>query len=356
MIDKLKIHALKSIKDLTFDCKKLNILVGTNSSGKSTILQSLLIVGQNTSEYDKHGLNGPLVSLGNFAEVHSSFVAEDEKEVQIEITSDMSPMMYRFPDFSEDYGKCILPFNGNDFIKRMSYKDNLHYLSCSRMGANDVYNKNYSSDMRFGINGEFAFDFLLKVKNNPLILKDEIPIKYEEDQTLLGQVNYWLNYILGAEISIEDIVNSDLIKVSYDVHGHQRNRPKNVGSGVSYLISMIIMCLGSNHGATLIIENPEIHLHPAAQSRVTEFLYFIAESGRQLFIETHSDHIFNGIRAGIATKSMDKTSVAIDFVKFDEKQGTIVIPIDIGNDGDIENPQKDLFDQFNIDLNKMLGF
>ena len=53
---------------------------------------------------------------------------------------------------------------------------------------------------------------------------------------------------------------------------------------------------------------------------------------------------------------MDKASVSIDFVKFDEKQGTVVIPIEIGNDGDIENLQKDLFDQFNIDLNKMLGF
>lgn len=356
MIDNLKIHALKSIKDVSIDCKKLNILVGTNSSGKSTILQSLLLVAQNTDERDKHGLNGPLVSLGDFQEIHSSLVAEDEKEIQIEITSDHYPMLYRFTDFTEDIGKCIIPFYQNDFIKRFTYKDNLHYLSCSRIGASDVYNKNYSSNMRFGINGEYTFDFLLKVKKNPLLLKDEIPIEYEEDQSLVGQVNYWLNYILGAEISIEDIVNSDLIKVSYDVHGHQRNRPRNVGSGVSYLISMIIMCLGSNHMATLIIENPEIHLHPAAQARVTEFLYFIANSGRQLFIETHSDHIFNGIRAGIATKKMDKESIAIDFVRFNEKQGTEVIPIDIGNDGDIENPQKDLFDQFNIDLNKMLGF
>lgn len=355
MIDKLSIHGLKSIKDLTLECKKLNILVGTNSSGKSSILQSLLLVGQNIDTDNGYDLNGPLLRLGNFSEAYSSLLSEEKKYIIIEMVIDSITAQFTFPYLDDEITKCIMPFTVG-FIHHMSFKDSLHYLSCSRIGTMDTYNKNYSHEMKFGINGEYVFDFLLKAKKNPFLLKDLIPIKYEDDQTLLGQVNYWLNYIIGAEIHVEDILKSDLVKVTYDTNGQKEKRPKNIGSGVSYLISILVMCLGSNPNATLIIENPEIHLHPAAQSRVTEFLYFIAESGRQLFIETHSDHIFNGIRAGIATKSMNKTSVAIDFVKFDEKQGTIVIPIDIGNDGDIENPQKDLFDQFNIDLNKMLGF
>lgn len=58
---------------------------------------------------------------------------------------------------------------------------------------------------------------------------------------------------------------------------------------------------------------PEIHLHPKAQSKLCEFLYFVSQSGRQLFIETHSDHIFNGLRVGVANGSMNQEDISVNF-------------------------------------------
>lgn len=69
MIRKIGVEALKSIKNIQVECSKLNLLVGTNSSGKSSFLQSILLVAQNTVE--EEGLNGSLVSLGEFREVRN---------------------------------------------------------------------------------------------------------------------------------------------------------------------------------------------------------------------------------------------------------------------------------------------
>jgi predicted ATPase len=115
------------------------------------------------------------------------------------------------------------------------------------------------------------------------------------------------------------------------------------------------MCLASPVGAVLVIENPEIHLHPAAQSKVCEFIYFIASANRQLFVETHSDHIFNGFRVGIATEAMETDRINIQFVSLGNEHITEATKILIGKRGRIENQQKDLFEQFDMDMNKMIG-
>ena len=72
-------------------------------------------------------------------------------------------------------------------------------------------------------------------------------------------------------------------------------------------------------------------------------------------METHSDHIFNGFRVGIATKSMREELLNIQFVYLNEQHLAEAIKVKIGKMGKIENQRKDLFDQFDLDLNKMIG-
>ena len=135
----------------------------------------------------------------------------------------------------------------------------------------------------------------------------------------------------------------------------KRIRPENIGAGTSYLIAILVMCLSAPEQGVVIIENPEIHLHPSAQAKVCEFLYFIAARGRQIFVETHSDHIFNGFRAGLATGSMQEDLLNIQFVYLNEQHLTETVKVKIGKRGKIENQRKDLFDQFDLDLNRMIG-
>ncbi|MBR1742313.1 MAG: AAA family ATPase [Lachnospiraceae bacterium] len=131
-----------------------------------------------------------------------------------------------------------------------------------------------------GVNGQYAIGYL---NAHALDLIEQRMCKYEEDYTLFGQVNWWLHYIVGAEIKTIQIPGTDYVQASYSMNDINEIRPQNIGSGVSYLISVLVVCLASLKDSVLVIENPEIHLHPSAQSRVAEFLYFISQCDRQLF-------------------------------------------------------------------------
>lgn len=346
MITQISTKHLKSISNLDFNCKRLNLITGTNSSGKSTFIQSLLLAKQN--ELANIGLNGPLVNFGEFKDAKNFNVSEKTISINVNFHSGQKEVLI----IDED------GIQRNDFLTTKNTLNaehecwNIDYLSCDRIGAEDIYRKNYANNTDIGINGEFAIYSLEKFKDMPL--PEEI-IADTSSYTLSTQVNFWLNYILGATITTEDVVGTDFVKCFYSTSAGKLVRPKNIGAGFSYLISVIIVCLLSKKNDIIIIENPEIHLHPQAQSKVCEFLYFIAKNDRQLFIETHSDHIFNGIRVGIATENMDSKNISVNFFSIDDNDCTQNTVIEFGKRGRILNYTEGLFDQFDSDLNRMLN-
>lgn len=134
-----------------------------------------------------------------------------------------------------------------------------------------------------------------------------------------GQVDYWLNRILGYRVSAEEIPGTELIRVAYSSREIGRNiRPKNVGTGVSYIAEIIIAAFSCKRGDMPVIENPEIHLHPSGQSELVESLVFLAHKGLQVVMETHSDHIFNGLRRCVGRDRTAGENVRIYFFRQDE--------------------------------------
>lgn len=347
MLKTIYVNGYKSIKELEVECSRLNLFIGTNSSGKSSLLQAILLVVQNLER--SYGLNGPLVSSGEFRETRNYSLKNDT--IEIKLSNEEKERVDL--TICEDGKAYIEPREDGKLARTLNLVNRrVHFLSCSRIGSRDVYNKNLSVSDMFGKNGEYAIDFLSKYKDEPL---EKELICYHESYTLSTQVNRWLEYIIGARIQTEEIIGTDVVKASYNMVESFYARPKNVGSGVSYLISILIVCLGSHKGDMIIIENPEIHLHPLSQSRLCEFLYFISKADRQVFVETHSDHLFDAIRVGISQRTMEKEHIAINFFRLGSDGCTRKHVIDIGKNGRIENPMPNLFDQFEVDLNKMLG-
>lgn len=357
MLNKIKIKNLKSLLDIEIVCNKLNLIAGINSSGKSSALQAVLLLSQNIAQ--EVGLNGDLVNLGDFREVKNAF--DEDESIKVEVVDNDGNFVSKcfYPESEKETDsiqyKSNLEVSPNaELLKNsINYKNgHLHYLSCQRVGHLEQYPKNLSLNDFIGYNGEFAINYLLKHRTDNL----ETSLIMDDSQyTLDYQVNYWLDRIVGAKVSIEDIVGTDFVKAFYSLANIKQSRPKNVGSGIGYIISVLIMCLTSKKDDIIIVENPEIHLHPSAQAKVCEFLYFIAKSGRQLFIETHSDHLFNGIRAGIAAEEMDINDISVNFFSLDEKGCTKNTKIEFGKRGRILNQEIGLFDQFDLDLRKMIG-
>jgi predicted ATPase len=99
----------------------------------------------------------------------------------------------------------------------------------------------------------------------------------------------------------------------------------SVGLGVSQLLPVLVRCLLAEPGDVVLLEQPELHLHPASQQRLADFVLACSRSGRQLIIESHSEHLVNRLRLRAAEdKSVDSEiarSVGIIFAERDLASG-----------------------------------
>ncbi|GAQ19127.1 AAA ATPase protein [Oceanobacillus picturae] len=352
MISKLRINNMKSFESTTLDLHNFTLLVGMNSAGKSTIIQALLLAIQNINDEGRSPLNGRLISLGEFSDVRN-FI-KNAKSFSVELNSVNEKLSF---DFFEDNDSviCEIEPKENELTEYLNQKNKrIHYLSSKRIGSQDLYEKNYDKYNDYGVFGEYAIDYFDKNKQNQV--KDYLIKDKSVGVTLDIQLNYWLKYILNSELSTEDIKDTDQVKAKFLSVNNRYVRPKNIGSGLSYIVSILVSILSSQKGDLIIIENPEIHLHPKAQSKLTELMTFVAEKGIKLIVETHSDHIFNGARKSIFKKTISKENVSVYFFEIDNIElNTKATRINIKDDGNVGNHQDGLFDQFDDDLDELLG-
>ncbi len=349
MLNKLYIKDFKSIDNLTLNLRYLTILAGTNSAGKSSIIQSILLLSHNITNDFNSPLNGHLVSIGNFDEA-SNFITNAKK---FNIDLDGFELEFIGDDSKKNCEVKII--KDNEAIKDVLnyHRKKLHYICADRLGSQDLYLKNFDMYDKFGVFGEFAIDYFEKEKRNPI---ENNLIIDKNSTTLETQVNYWLKYIINAKLQTNEIMESDRVKATFNYMNNRPVRTKNIGSGLSYIISILIVCLASKKDDVIIIENPEIHLHPKAQSKLTEFFTFIANAGIQLIIETHSDHIFNGIRVAVNKKRISTDKISINFFDLDmETLLTKHSEIKLNEYGGVINHINGLFDQFDDDLDELLG-
>lgn len=348
MLKNIHVKGFKCIDNSELELKNLNLLTGRNSSGKSTLIQAVLLGLQ---EYDKVKYNNPLnnryVELGEFNDVKNLITGS--KQIDIDMLLSTGEKIEN-SIYVDDEDKVIL--------KRTPEQEQLPkvlYVSANRIGVLDFYQKNLTDLTQIGIHCEYAFDYLSKNKESKIIedfIKDKTTVP-----TLGHQVNYWLNYIMNYDVIADIIEDINVIRVRYaSIKNRKPTRPQHVGTGVSYIAEIIIAALSCQKGDVLIIENPEIHLHPKAQSKTIEFLAFLASKGLQIIVETHSDHIYNGLRKSIHNKQIDVEQCQIYFFEKDENEISSATKIKINENGTIENPVDGLFDQFDEDLDELLDW
>jgi len=94
-----------------------------------------------------------------------------------------------------------------------------------------------------------------------------------------------------------------------------------VGVGVSQVLPVILLCLLAAPGTVVILEQPELHLHPRLEQKLADFLLACVRSGRQLVVETHSEHLVNRLRYRVASDPTDETHELIRLVFAESEQG-----------------------------------
>lgn len=361
MLKQLYIENFKCYESENINFEKLTVLAGENGSGKSTVIQSLLLLKQShdihnniVEDINKLYLNDYYCELGSYRDIlYCESSNKDDKII----------FAYTDKDGSRRDLECIPDVNNKHVLKiehsipnaveeenksagRFIY--DFDFISADRFGPKTFYHVDGNfSTLKVGKLGEYT-GIIISNYQDDLIFLDELNNALK---SIFGFIEIKANHIDSANISVLEITNSETKSLGY-------KSPVNMPYGVSYVLPILVSCLIRHPNRktelkepTVVIENPEAHLHPAAQSRLGEFLAEMASNGIQIILETHSDHIVNGIRKAVKNQKIFYQDVLFNFFeKSDEIGMNIIHDIKLKENGKLSSWPKGFFDQIDKDM------
>lgn len=196
----------------------------------------------------------------------------------------------------------------------------VRYLGPLREAPHVLYDPG-PSKRDLGVVGEYSAAVLHAQARTPVLM----PTPHgRPERRLLGEaLDFWLREIGLVESARSKDEGRMGIGLSVTPKGIDREVDlTSVGVGVSQVLPVILLCLLAEPGTLVILEQPELHLHPKLQQDLADFLLACTLAGRQLVIETHSEHLVNRLRYRIAADETDETHGLIRLV-FAENEGGV---------------------------------
>lgn len=376
-INQIELINLKLHKETCLNISGLTILTGMNGMGKSSVIQSMLLLRQSFLMNDlDSGLNlkGDLCDVGTAGELSCQSSPERNFKINLSYSNDSNlKFSFEYPKNEHDTFLNGDEMNITDRAILASYSifnENFQYLGAFRFGPQKSYDRdtslvNTKRQLSKSMGQcEYVVHFLDYYKNEPIPIK-ELAIKkdemYESDYTLSSQVQMWLREIApNITINIEPSKEEFRLKYKFHREGNiiTNDIPAiNTGFGITYVLPILVSILSAREGALIMIENPEAHIHPAGQATLMKLIALAIKGGVQVIIETHSDHIINGGLVSIKNRCITKDDLAIYYFDRDESEHTaICTELEVTNTGKIRKSPKGFFDQIGIDLKLLTGF
>lgn len=364
MIKEYFIHNFKNHADTRMEFGNLTILTGINGMGKSTVLQSMLVLRESFLRaplMNTLSLDGESFSIGRTAGLVNRSVTTDQNLLKISISSDEGNVdfVYEYPvgDANELEIKETTP--NLETLKKISlFTDHFQYLSAFRLGPQSDYQSQTSVvdshrqiSKKMGM-GEYAVYFLSRFgqENIPVA---SLAYENSSSMSLKSQTELWMGEISeGVRLQVDQNGNQYDLKFGYEKPGKPTvyHSAMNTGFGISYVLAIVVAVLSAKPGSLLLIENPEAHIHPSGQSALMRLLSLAAANGIQIVLETHSDHIVNGALVNWKLQKYDRDRLSVYYFDRDESLNASPIKLNIAESGRIHNAPTGFFDQMRSDL------
>jgi predicted ATPase len=382
MIQSLDLRNFKSIKGKHFPLRNLNVLLGLNGQGKSSFIQSLLLLRQSGDSLRKGQLllNGNEFKMGSAKDALYQY-AKDSLSIALQFKeTDPYLMAFEYQIESDVFNQKnslsdILDNYISNNASQSLFSNNFQYLNANRIEPKTIHGKSYTrvvTQNNIGTLGEYTVHFLetrgseeIKFDNclHPNTKSSKNTSNQEiKDKRLINQVNLWLGEI-SPDVSVRTTsISSDFVKLEYEFEQPTYGKtmpfkPENVGFGISYALHVVTALLAARSDELLIIENPESHIHPRGQAELGKLISLVAQNDIQVIIETHSDHIINGIRVGVKDKpELKDRTVVFYFEKLvaDTEQYSKISNIAIDANGEMSDYPKNLLEEWSNQLLKLL--
>jgi predicted ATPase len=375
MIASMSLTNFKCFRSLSLEFGKINVFAGTNGAGKSTVIQSLLAVRQSWESGSladgRLRLNGSLTELGTAGEVFCADPSSEDVELVIAETGAAEALRLRCPQLKERSGEYFLRFDKDSLqpaaINQCAlFAEPFNYLHAERVGARKVFSiaPNEERPLNVGKFGENA-PYIVGSDRRETHLEGSARILESEDGKEYPTVQYqwalWMARLFpGFNGESEIYARADQIRLGLSLQRQETGqslfvRPTNTGFGLSYVLGVVVAGLVARAGTVLVVENPEAHLHPRAQSILGEFLARTAADGAQVIVETHSEHVLNGVRRMIKQCILAPGDARFYFLGKDARaMEPTVTAIGISATGELSSWPDGFFDQLDKDLNFIL--
>jgi len=383
MIRELAIKNFKCFTDLRLEITPLTLLTGFNGGGKSTALQPLLLLAQGLrapSGTQGFPLNGPLIRLGAVGDVLPE--NSPAKDVQITINGQDESIEWileapagermfnvtsarRISHASPQVNWQSAPWPPESSAAQVtgvwsSLRD-LIFLSAVRQGAADAFPV---PDLPSAVPGDVGQDGQFAAYWYDQFVDDEVePARRHPDEpatSLRKQLDAYLNTLFpGAQANVSASQNVDLLGVKFRLSDSSAwQRPANIGYGLIYSFPILVALLTARPGCIIIVDSPEAHLHPSAQSKMGSILSRFAASGQFILAETHSDHLINGVRLAVLEDTLANDSVSIYFFAGAGAgaEGHGVTRPRLDDRGRFNTWPRGFFDQSEEDLSRLAGW
>lgn len=364
MIAEIRLENFKRFRDLTLKTANLTVLTGANGAGKTSVLHSLLLARQMLRRPDKAHVefNGvDTLELGGPEDVIHREASDDLAAIEVfdadgarrrwsfraASTAGMQTLNATVVDRPDDYSGALA-----------GPAPQFSYLCAERLGPRDVLSASAAdvAELDVGTRGEFVAQVLASFGRSR-ISSGRVASSSTGTQiiSLLHQTESWMGKIVRpVQIDAEWLPNTAVTRLRFKTPGLRTEwtRAPNAGFGISYALPVVVAALRAEVNGLLLVENPEAHLHPAGQSRIGGFLARVAADGVQVFLETHSDHVLNGIRVAVADGSapLFPEHAVIHFFRVEDDQGPTLQSIELKRTGQLTAWPAGFFDQTQIDL------
>ena len=373
MLTQITLDRFKCFNHLCMPLKSLTLIAGVNGAGKSSIIQALLLLVQSCRDKDydwKNELviNGELTDLDDarFLMYNSADAAESTVDIAVENDNEEEICFAITPKQSNGVAPCNV-YGDLDKAKQNwpLFAESFVYLYADRERPRSKYEAGRKKrlDSRLGDRTASNAAFFLAREINE---NKEIPIKQlkhsdAKDFLILRNVSAWIGYIMGeaVDVTAKETERDKEARFEYTINNKdgegQVLSPLNMPFGHSYVLPIVLAVLTATKDSLIIIENPESHLHPSAQSKMGEFLSRAANEGVQIIIETHSDHLMNGIRIACRKKLINPDMIEMDMIGKDNVDGIHKrFPMKLRPDGTVECWVPGFFDDWERDLTQFI--
>lgn len=380
MITQLDLQTFKCFKELNLPVAPLTLLSGGNASGKSTILQSLVLLNQTMREHEWSNrlyLNGNAMALGSVQDVVDKINARDTLGIAVHGPSES--YHWQFRDERESMSMLVesVSVSGQPItvdgpmryllphqparaqspaliqtLRRMTY------LTAERVGPRELYPLVEIEDyVNVGTTGEFTAGTLYQLRDAEVLPQ----LRRDTINTVLHQAELWMQeFFPNCGLRVDRVEKRNYVtlglRTAPDTDYH---RPNNVGFGLTQVLPIIVAVLTAARGDVLLIENPEVHLHPAGQALMGMFLARAASAGIQIILETHSDHVLNGMRRAVKSEIVTPENVFLYFFNarysLNDTTAQVMNPL-LDRHGNVDRWPAGFFDQFDRDADYFAGW